>query len=70
VVRDEWFLALSGVVALVLGLLLIVQPAEGAIALLVAIATFALVWGLTLIVLGFRLRSLTAARSGGAARAA
>lgn len=58
VIRNEWFLALSGVVALVLGLLLIVQPAEGAIALLVAIATFALVWGVVLIVLGFRLRVL------------
>lgn len=58
VIRNEWFLALSGVIALVLGLLLIVQPAEGAIALVIAIATFALVWGITLIVLGFRLRLL------------
>lgn len=58
VIRNEWFLALSGVVALVLGLLLIVQPAEGAIALVIAIATFAVVWGLTLVVLGFRLRTL------------
>ncbi len=61
VIRNEWFLALSGAVALVLGLLLIVQPGEGAIALLVAIATFALVWGVTLIVLGLRLRSLRSA---------
>ena len=61
VIRNEWFLALSGVVALVLGLLLIVQPAEGAIALVVAIATFAIVWGITLVVLGFRLRSLASA---------
>lgn len=61
VIRNEWFLALSGAVALVLGLLLIVQPGEGAIALLVAIATFALVWGITLIVLGFRIRSLRGA---------
>jgi uncharacterized membrane protein HdeD (DUF308 family) len=61
VIRNEWFLALSGIVALVLGLLLIVQPAEGAIALVVAIATFAVVWGLTLVVLGFRLRALAGA---------
>lgn len=58
VIRNEWFLALSGVVALVLGVLLIVQPAEGAIALVIAIATFALVWGIVLIVLGFRLRAI------------
>src|SRR3954451_7211870 len=34
VIRNEWFLVISGVVTLVLGLLLIVQPAEGAIALI------------------------------------
>ncbi|WP_208297571.1 HdeD family acid-resistance protein [Actinophytocola oryzae] len=58
VIRNEWFLALSGVVVLVLGFLLIMQPAEGAIALIVAIATFALAWGIVLVVLGFRLRAL------------
>jgi uncharacterized membrane protein HdeD (DUF308 family) len=58
VIRNEWFLALSGVVVLVLGVLLIVQPAEGAIALITAIAAFALAWGIVLIVLGFRLRAL------------
>jgi uncharacterized membrane protein HdeD (DUF308 family) len=58
VIRNEWFLAISGAVTLILGLLLIVQPAEGAIALLVAIATFAIAWGVVLVVLGLRLRQL------------
>lgn len=58
VIRNEWFLALSGAVAVVLGILLIVQPGAGAIALVVAIATFALVWGIVLIVLGLRLRQI------------
>lgn len=61
VIRNEWFLALSGIISLVLGLLLIVQPAEGAIALVIAIATFAIVWGITLVVLGFRIRTLATA---------
>lgn len=61
VIRNEWFLALSGIIALVLGVLLIVQPAEGAIALVIAIATFAVVWGVTLVVFGFRLRTLAGA---------
>jgi uncharacterized membrane protein HdeD (DUF308 family) len=61
VIRNEWFLAVSGIVALVLGLLLIVQPAEGAIALVIAIATFAIAWGVILVVLGFRLRTLAGA---------
>jgi uncharacterized membrane protein HdeD (DUF308 family) len=64
VIRNEWFLAISGVVSLVLGILLIVQPAEGAIALVIAIATFALAWGIVLIVLGFRLRALAKASAG------
>lgn len=58
VVRNEWFLAVSGLVTLALGILLIVQPAEGAVALVIAIATFAIAWGIVLIVFGFRLRSL------------
>jgi uncharacterized membrane protein HdeD (DUF308 family) len=60
VISNEWFLVISGAVTLILGLLLIVQPAEGAIALLVAIATFAIAWGVVLVVLGFRLRQLRA----------
>lgn len=58
VIRNEWFLALSGVVSVVLGVLLIVQPGAGALALVIAIATFALVWGVVLIVLGLRLRQI------------
>ena len=63
VIRNEWFLALTGVVSVVLGVLLIVQPGAGALALVVAIATFALVWGVVLIMLGFRLRQVAKATS-------
>lgn len=58
VIRNEWFLAITGAVMMVLGLLLIVQPTEGAIGLLIAIATFAIAWGVVLVVLGLRLRQL------------
>lgn len=58
VVRNEWFLAVSGLVTLALGILLIVQPVTGAVALVIAIATFAIAWGIVLIVFGFRLRTL------------
>lgn len=58
VIRNEWFLALAGVTTVVLGVLLIVQPAEGALALVVAIATFTLVWGVVLVLLGLRLRRI------------
>lgn len=58
VIDNEWFLGLTGAVCVVLGVLLIVQPAEGAIGLVIAIATFAIVWGVSLILLGLRLRKV------------
>ncbi len=58
VITNEWFLALSGAVCVILGILLIVQPTEGAIGLVIAIATFAIVWGVSLILFGLRLRSI------------
>jgi uncharacterized membrane protein HdeD (DUF308 family) len=62
VMRHEWFLALTGAVCVVLGILLIVQPTEGAIGLVVAIATFAIVWGVALILFGLRLRTFAHGR--------
>ncbi len=62
VISNEWFLALSGAVCVVLGILLIVQPTEGAIGLIIAIATFAIVWGVALILFGLRLRTIAHAR--------
>jgi uncharacterized membrane protein HdeD (DUF308 family) len=58
VISNEWFLGLSGLLTLALGVLLIVQPAEGAIALVVAIGIFAIVWGVILLALAFRLRAV------------
>jgi uncharacterized membrane protein HdeD (DUF308 family) len=62
VISNEWFLALTGALAVVLGILLIVQPATGAIGLVVAIGTFAIVWGVALILFGLRLRTIAHAR--------
>jgi uncharacterized membrane protein HdeD (DUF308 family) len=52
----EWLLALSGVLAVVFGLTLVVWPAAGALALVTVIGAAALLMGLTLLVFGFRLR--------------
>lgn len=58
VIDNEWFLGLTGAVCVILGILLIVQPATGALGLVIAIATFAIVWGVSLIMFGLRLRTL------------
>lgn len=62
VITNEWFLGLTGAVCIVLGILLVVQPTEGAIGLVIAIATFAIVWGVTLILFGLRMRTIAHAR--------
>lgn len=61
-ISNEWFLWLTGAVSVVLGVLLIVQPTEGAIGLVIAIATFAIVWGVALVLFGLRLRTIAHGR--------
>ena len=57
-IDHEWLLAASGVLSILLGLFLIVSPGAGAIALLWAIGGMAIVVGVIMIGLGFRLRGL------------
>lgn len=57
VIEDEWLLGLSGVLAVLFGVLLVFSPGLGALALVFQIGLFALVYGGILIGLGFRLRS-------------
>jgi len=61
---NEWLLALNGVLAVLFGILLIAAPGAGALAVLWMIGTFAVIVGILMIVLGFRLKGLqgTAAR--------
>jgi len=55
-IQDEWLLALSGVVSLVLGVLLLIFPAAGVLTIAWMIAWYAILFGATLVGLGFRLR--------------
>src|SRR5512134_2184299 len=56
-ISNEWVLGLGGFVSMVLGVLLFVQPAAGGLAIIWIIAGYALIFGILLIILGFRLRS-------------
>ena len=58
-VAHEWLLALSGVASLIFGFLAILLPLAGAVAIALGIGIYALVFGVLLIGLGFRLRSWT-----------
>lgn len=57
-VEGEWALGLAGVVSIILGLLLAFRPGSGLIAVVWFVGAYAILFGVLLIVLSFRLRSL------------
>lgn len=56
-IDNEWMLGLSGVASIILGMLLVFQPAAGSVAVIWMIGAYALIFGILLITLSFRLRS-------------
>ncbi|MEC4819193.1 MAG: HdeD family acid-resistance protein [Scytonema sp. PMC 1069.18] len=55
-IHNEWLLALAGVASLLFGILLVIQPGAGALAILWVIGAYAIIFGITLLILGLRLR--------------
>ncbi len=58
VIKGEWALILSGLLSMILGVLLFVFPSAGAVSVVWLIGIYAILFGITLIILAFRLRSL------------
>lgn len=56
VIEGEWLLALSGVLAVIFGALMVWRPGAGALAVVWVIAWFAILFGVMQIALGFRLK--------------
>jgi uncharacterized membrane protein HdeD (DUF308 family) len=56
VIAHEWLLVLAGILSVLLGVAILLQPAAGALALLWWIGGFAIVFGILLIALSFRVR--------------
>jgi uncharacterized membrane protein HdeD (DUF308 family) len=56
VIRNEWVLALSGVISIAFASILALFPGPGALAVTLWIGAFAIVSGVMLVVLGVRMR--------------
>lgn len=56
-VDNEWLMGLSGVLSVVFGIILGVLPGVGLLSLVWLVGIYALIFGVALIVLGFRARS-------------
>jgi len=59
-IKDEWWLILAGLASVVFGVLLMAQPGAGALALLWLIASYAVVFGVLMVILAFRARRFAA----------
>lgn len=55
--HGRWWLVIGGAISVIFGLLLAVYPISGAVVLAIWIGAYAIIFGATLLVLGFQLRS-------------
>jgi uncharacterized membrane protein HdeD (DUF308 family) len=60
-IDNEWTLGLGGVISVLFGIILLVAPGAGAIGLIWAIASFAIVFGILLVMAAFKLKNHQAA---------
>src|ERR1700694_1341165 len=64
-ITGEWLLALSGIFSIALGVLLVLFPGPGALAVTIWIGAYAFVFGALLFALGLRLRGVGSPRARG-----
>jgi uncharacterized membrane protein HdeD (DUF308 family) len=57
-IKNEWALILSGALSVVFGVLLLIQPGAGALALVCLIGGYAVIFGIFMLALAWRLRGL------------
>ncbi len=57
-IAGEWLLGLAGVISIVFGILIYIAPIAGAVVIVWWLGGYALIFGILLLVLAFRLRSL------------
>ena len=64
VIEHEWLLAIAGAVSIAFGLLMFYRPIAGGVAVVWWLGAYAFVFGILMIVFGFRLRSFARSHQG------
>jgi uncharacterized membrane protein HdeD (DUF308 family) len=59
VIDNEWALALSGVLSVAFGILLLVQPGAGVLTVVWLIGGYAIAFGIAMLVFAYRLREVS-----------
>jgi len=62
-IQGEWLLVVAGLASVAFGVLLMARPGQGALAVLALIAVYAAVFGVVLVLLSFKVRSIGRALS-------
>jgi len=57
-ITGEWALGLAGLLSLLFGAMLVARPGEGALTIIYLLAAYAVAFGILLLILAFRLKSL------------
>ena len=55
-IKNEWLMILAGIASLLFGIVLLLFPGSGALALIWLIGSYALIFGVMMLILAFRLR--------------
>lgn len=63
-IRNEWMLGFGGALSIVLGLLMLFQPAAGGLVIALMVGAYALIFGILLLALSLRLRRFNLRRGG------
>jgi uncharacterized membrane protein HdeD (DUF308 family) len=58
VIKNEWLLVLAGIASIGFGVIMLLQPAAGALVLILWIGAWAFVFGILLMILAFKLRRI------------
>ncbi|NUW36445.1 HdeD family acid-resistance protein [Nonomuraea sp. SMC257] len=60
VIENEWMLIIGGVLSVIFGILLLIWPGAGLVTLVWLVGIFAIIYGITMVVLSFRVKKLPA----------